>query len=72
MEYVRHKIAYRKKSHPSHRGGCQNWEETKVADTMNVFDNSESRTETVVLVFDSRGNGGVLSARPLPEIIRTE
>ena len=54
-----HAVCYRKTAHPSNRGGYQGWEETAVNDTLNIFDNTESRTSTIVLVFDARGNGGV-------------
>ena len=40
--------AYRKKAHPSHSGGVQRWEETEVADTLNIYDNSESRTPVLI------------------------
>lgn len=38
---------FRKTTHPR-KGGHQGWEEAKVADTLNVFDNSESRTPIVI------------------------
>ena len=50
-------ICYRKTAHPTHSGGGQGYEETKVNDTLNVFDNSEARASTIILVFDARGNG---------------
>ena len=34
-------------THPK-QGGVQNWEETDVADTLNAFDNSESRTPILI------------------------
>lgn len=39
---------YRKTTHPP-KGEGQGWEEAKVNDTLNVFDNSETRTPTLVL-----------------------
>lgn len=40
---------YRKTAHPSKVGGVQNWEETEVCDTLNVYDNSETRTPILIL-----------------------
>ena len=39
---------YRKKSHPK-LGGGQGWEMTETSDTLNIFDNSETRTPTVAV-----------------------
>lgn len=41
-------VVYRKTTHPP-KGEGQGWEEAKVNDTLNVFDNSETRTPTLVL-----------------------
>lgn len=40
---------YRKKGHPQNSEQGQGWEETMVSDTLNIFDNSETRTPTLVL-----------------------
>lgn len=42
-------IAYRKTTHPAHRGEWQGWEETETADTLNVYDNSEKRTPVLIV-----------------------
>lgn len=42
-------IAYRKTAHPAHRGGWQGWEETETADTLNIYDNSETRTPVLIV-----------------------
>ena len=39
---------YRKTTHPK-KGEGQGWEEANVNDTLNVFDNSETRTPTIIL-----------------------
>ena len=40
---------YRKQGHPMVKGGVQKWEQTEVNDTLNVYDNSETRTPTLIL-----------------------
>jgi hypothetical protein len=51
-------VVYRKQGHPRESGGVQKWEKTEVSDTLNVFDNTESRTPVLICqVFDGRGNG---------------
>jgi len=40
---------YRKAGHPTHVGGVQRWEETELSDTLNIFDNSETRTPTLIV-----------------------
>lgn len=40
---------YRKTSHAKSKEDGQGWEETEVSDTLNAFDNGESRTPTLVL-----------------------
>ena len=40
---------YRKTAHPMHSGGGQGWEPTAIADTLNIYDNSETRTPIVVV-----------------------
>ena len=42
-------VCYRKTSHPRSSDDGQGWEETKTNDTLNIFDNGESRTPTLVL-----------------------
>lgn len=46
---AREKLSYRKTGHPQNKYMAQGWEETEVNDTLNVFDNGESRTPTLVL-----------------------
>lgn len=40
---------YRKQGHPQNSEQGQPWEETNLSDTLNVFDNSESRTPTLII-----------------------
>ncbi len=40
---------YRKKGHPQNSEQGQGWEETHINDTLNVFDNCEGRTPTLIL-----------------------
>ena len=42
-------ITYRKQGHPQNAEQGQGWEETKTNDTLNVFDNSEARTSTLII-----------------------
>ena len=44
-----HAVAYRKQGHPMNAEQGQGWEEAVVNDTLNAFDNGESRTPTVVI-----------------------
>lgn len=44
-----HMVCYRKTAHPRNPHEGQGYEETHVADTLNVFDNGESRTPIIVL-----------------------
>lgn len=46
---TRNTYTFRKTAHPQVSGGYQGWEETKVADTLNIYDNSEMRTPIVVV-----------------------
>lgn len=46
---VKEKLSFRKQSHPQNAEQGQGWEETTVNDTLNVFDNSEMRTPTLIL-----------------------
>lgn len=41
-------MTFRKTSHPHSPDIAQGWEEAKVNDTLNVFDNSETRTPTLI------------------------
>lgn len=58
---------YRKQSHPMNKDMPQNYEETETSDTLNVFDNSESRTPT--LVFENHSQD--TRYRPLGETCQT-
>ena len=40
---------YRKTAHPQSAEEGQGWEETDICDTLNVYDNSESRTPTLIV-----------------------
>lgn len=42
-------VTFRKQAHPQNSEQAQGWEETTVNDTLNVFDNGEARTPTLVL-----------------------
>ena len=44
--------AYRKQAHPRNAEEGQGYEETDKADTLNVFDNTEKRTPTVIVAMD--------------------
>ena len=44
-----HSVCYRKQGHPQNAEQGQGWEQTEVNDTLNAFDNGESRTPTVVI-----------------------
>jgi len=44
-----HAIAYRKTGHPQNKDMPQGWEETERSDTLNVYDQGEMRTPTVVV-----------------------
>lgn len=52
-------VAYRKTAHPQNSEQPQNYEVTDKADTLNVYDNSESRTPTIAV----EGNGSRPSHR---------
>ena len=41
-------VTYRKKGHPQNSEQAQGWEETEVNDTLNIFDNGETRTPTLI------------------------
>lgn len=46
---VEQQIAFKKKGHPQNAEQGQGWEETDKNDTLNIFDNSENRTPTLVV-----------------------
>lgn len=46
-DYKDPQVVFRKTGHPTSSDGGQGWEETEVADTLNVFDNTEARTPTL-------------------------
>lgn len=48
----RESVLFRKRGHPQNSEQGQGWEETEVSDTLNAFDNSESRTPTIARVYD--------------------
>lgn len=47
--YIVTKLSYRKTAHPRCRGGYQGWEETEVSDTLNEYDNTESRVPILII-----------------------
>lgn len=55
-ENVSFKI-YRKKGHPQHKLGMQQWEQTEISDTLNIFDNSENRTPILIVEICDDGQG---------------
>lgn len=55
-DYKDPQVVFRKTGHPTTSDGGQGWEETEVADTLNVFDNTEARTPT--LCVRERGKHG--------------
>lgn len=40
---------YRKRGHPQHADQPQTWEQTQTSDTLNVFDNTDVRTPTLIV-----------------------
>lgn len=50
--YMTNLVVFRKQGHPRNSEEGQGWEETEKSDTLNVFDNSENRTPTVVVCLD--------------------
>lgn len=44
-------LSYRKTTHPR-RGGDQGWTDAEVSDTLNVFDNGETRTPILVVEYE--------------------
>ena len=43
------RLLFRKKGHPQNSFQPQEWEQTEVNDTLNIFDNSENRTPTLII-----------------------
>ena len=52
---TREKLSFRKTAHPRTADEGQGYEQTDVSDTLNIYDNTEARTPT--LIYDARGNG---------------
>ena len=50
-------LTYRKTGHPRSADEGQGWEKTDVADTLNVFDNSENRTPILIVERNKRESG---------------
>ena len=46
---MKERLSFRKQGHPQNSQQGQGWEETTVNDTLNIFDNSEVRTPTLIL-----------------------
>jgi hypothetical protein len=42
-------IFYRKQGHPRNSQEAQGYEETGVSDTLNIFDNTETRTPILII-----------------------
>ena len=40
---------FRKQAHPQNAEGGQGWEPAEIADTLNVYDNSEMRTPILIV-----------------------
>lgn len=55
---------YRKQGHPRTAFEGQGWEETGVSDTLNVYDNSEARTPTLILTPPSERNAVAIENHP--------
>lgn len=58
------KSTYRKQGHPRTAFEGQGWEETGVSDTLNVYDNSEARTPTLILSSPSERNAVAIENHP--------
>ena len=52
IAYEQEPVCYRKTAHPRNAEEGQGWEYTDKSDTLNVFDNTEARTPTVVVETD--------------------
>ena len=48
-----HAIAFRKTAHPRNSNEPQGYTETEIADTLNVFDNTEARTPILIVSPDN-------------------
>ncbi len=46
---ISRKLSFRKKGHLQNSNQPQGWEETEVNDTLNIFDNGEIRTPTLII-----------------------
>lgn len=46
-------VAYRKTGHAKFKGDGQGWKETEISDTLNIFDNSETRTPILIIQKDT-------------------
>ena len=64
-------IAFRKTSHPQNAEQGQGWEETDTNDTLNVTDNSESRTPTLVVDQGAGKSGCNVSVETTPTLTTT-
>lgn len=49
-------MIFRKTGHPQNSRGGQGWKQASVVDTLNVFDNSEMRTPTLITYTKKGGN----------------
>lgn len=58
------KSTYRNQGHPRTAFEGQGWEETGVSDTLNVYDNSEARTPTLILSSPSERNAVAIENHP--------
>ena len=54
-----HRAKHTEKWHTRRIVGVQRWEETEVSDTLNIFDNSDSRTPIVILQRAKDGKGRI-------------
>ena len=45
---AKEKLSFRKLAHPQNAEQAQGWEQTEINDTLNIFDNSENRTPTLI------------------------
>lgn len=45
-------LCFRKTSHAKFKGDGQGWQFTEINDTLNIFDNGETRTPTLIMVYD--------------------
>lgn len=66
-----HAVAYRKTSHAKSAEDGQGWQETEVNDTVNAFDNGESRTPTLVVDQGAGKSQCSISAEVSPTLATT-